>query len=102
MRVRHVVAACVLFAFAIAPAAAEQRLFIIANNADGYGVDRCLAAGAPCGRAIAAAYCRAREFQTAVSYRKVERDDMTGAVAGENDRCKAGICDEFVAIECSR
>ena len=33
----------------IAPAAAENRVFIIVNHADGYGVDRCLATGATCG-----------------------------------------------------
>ena len=43
-------------------AQAEKRIFIIANNADGYGVDRCLATGATCGAAVATAYCRSREF----------------------------------------
>jgi hypothetical protein len=61
-------------------AGAERRMFIIANNADGYGVDRCLASGASCGAAIATAYCRAREFSQAVSYRKVSKNDITGAV----------------------
>ncbi len=54
-------------------------MFIIANNANGYGVDRCLASGATCGAAIATAYCRSREFSQAVSYRKVSKDDITGA-----------------------
>ena len=36
-----------------ASAQAERRVFIIANNADGYGVDRCLATGARCGVAVA-------------------------------------------------
>jgi hypothetical protein len=31
-------------------AQAEKRLFIIANNPDAYGVDRCLATGASCGK----------------------------------------------------
>ena len=31
-------------------AQAEKRIFIVANNADGYGVDRCLASGAACRR----------------------------------------------------
>ena len=100
MHVRCLVAACVLLV--CAPAHAEKRLFFIANNADGYGVDRCLAAGAPCGKAIAAAYCRAREFHTALSFRKIDRDDITGAVPAGDDRCQAGVCDAFVAIECSR
>jgi hypothetical protein len=28
-------------------AQAEKRIFIVASNADGYGIDRCLASGAP-------------------------------------------------------
>ena len=34
-------------------ASAEKRVFIIANNSDGYGVDRCLATGGTCGTAVA-------------------------------------------------
>jgi hypothetical protein len=82
---------------------AERRLFIIANNADGYGVDRCLATGASCGAPVATAYCRAREFNQAVSYRKVDKDDVTGAVpTSASGECRVGSCEEFVAIECSR
>ena len=33
-------------------------MFIIANDGDGYGVDRCLASGAKCGAVAANAYCR--------------------------------------------
>jgi hypothetical protein len=84
-------------------AQAERRLFIVSNNADGYGVDRCLASGASCGAPVATAYCRARDFNQAVSYRKVDKDDITGAVpAGGSGGCRAGTCEEFVAIECSR
>ena len=36
-------------AFLSAPVAAENHIFVIANNADGYGIDRCLANGEPCG-----------------------------------------------------
>ncbi len=67
-------------------AQAEKRIFIIANNSDGYGIDRCLASGAPCGAAAAAAYCRSRDFAQAGSYRKVDRDEITGAVPGERLR----------------
>lgn len=86
-----------------ASAQAERRMFIIANNANGYGVDRCLATGASCGAAVATAYCRSREFSQAVSYRKVDRSDMTGAVpTGAAGGCRAGACEDFVAIECTR
>ena|SRR5262245_49865244 len=79
------------------PANAEKRIFIIANNPDGYGVDRCLASGASCGAAVATAYCQARDFTIAASYRKVEREEITGAIP--TGLIKA---DEFVAIECAR
>jgi hypothetical protein len=81
---------------------AEKRTFIIANNADGYGIDRCLATSAPCGAAAAAAYCRSRDYAQAGSYRRVDREEITGAVPSAGAGCKGGHCEEFVAIECSR
>ena len=92
------VAGALLFA---APAAAENRTFIIANNADGYGVDRCLVTGGRCGAAVANAYCQARDFAQAASFRKVERGEITGVVPS-NSACTGEACDQFVAIECSR
>ena len=84
-------------------AKAEKRVFIIANDGDGYGVDRCLASGAPCGAPVASAYCKSRQFAQALSYRKVDRDDITGAIpTSDPTTCKGGNCDNFVAIECSR
>jgi hypothetical protein len=86
-----------------ASAKAEKRIFIIANNADGYGVDRCLATGANCGAAAANSYCRSRQFTQALSYRKVDRDDITGAVPTSGPgSCRGATCDDFVAIVCSR
>ena len=81
---------------------AEKRIFIIANNADGYGIDRCLASGASCGAAAAAAYCRSRAFRRAASFRGVERAEITGAVPASMTACGGGSCDHFVAIECAR
>jgi hypothetical protein len=86
----------------VTAAQAERRIFIIANNADGYGVDRCLASGAKCGAAMAAAYCRSRDFKRAVAYRKVGRPEITGAVPMSGTACRRGKCDDFVAIECAR
>ena len=83
-------------------ALAEKRIFIIANNPDAYGVDRCLSSGASCGAAAAAAYCEARQFTKAASYRKVDRDEITGVVPIGDKVCRGGGCEEFVAIECSR
>ena len=82
-------------------AGAENRTFIIPNNPDGYGVDRCLASGGACGAAAANAYCRSRDFAQALSFRKVDRDDITGAIPATG-ACRGANCDDFLAIECSR
>jgi hypothetical protein len=98
--------AILAFAMAIlgaSAASAERRMFIIASNADGYGVDRCLATSGACGAAIASAYCRSREFSQAVSYRKVDKDNITGAVPNDASAiCPGSDCDSYVAIECTR
>jgi hypothetical protein len=83
-------------------ALAERRVFIIANNAEGYGVDRCLATGAPCGAAAATALCRARDFSIAISFRKVEKSEITGGAPVSSRDCPGGVCEHFVAIECTR
>jgi hypothetical protein len=102
---RSMIAASVAAAmmFAAAAAHAEKRVFIIANNAAEYGVDRCLASGGDCGQAVANSYCRSREFEQALSFRKVDRDDITGAIPTSGPgACKGSSCDDFVAIVCSR
>ena len=98
------VAALVTFAavlYGSVSAQAEKRIFIIANNPDGYGVDRCLSTGATCGTAVANAYCRSRDFSAAASFRKVDRDEITGGVPSIAT-CRGNECDEYIAIECSR
>jgi hypothetical protein len=100
MRLMISLAALVLVASA---AQAERRIFIIENSGDGYGVDRCLANGSPCGSAAAAAYCKSRDFQQAVSFQKVDKDEITGAIpATTSHTCRGGNCDQYVAIVCSR
>jgi hypothetical protein len=74
---------------------AEKRLFIVANDADGYGVDRCLISNTPCGTTVANSYCHSHEYEQALSFRKMDRDDITGA-------CQGRQCDAFVVIECGR
>ena len=97
---RYVVAALVLAGAAFATAAqAETRTFIIANVSDGYGVDRCLATGASCGAAMATAYCKSRDYVEAASFRKIEREEIAGAVPTTTGTSARG---EFVAIECLR
>ena len=80
---RFVIAATAAAAVLLAAAAAqaEKRIFIIENQRDGYGVDQCLASGANCGKPVASAYCQSRQFAEAVSFRKVDRDEITGGPA---------------------
>jgi hypothetical protein len=102
---RSVIAASALAAvFLSVPAAhAEKRLFVIANNSDGYGVDRCLTSAGACGETVANSYCRSHEYTQALSFHKVDRDDITGAIPVSNPGlCKGNACGDFVAIECSR
>jgi hypothetical protein len=102
---RILIAACAAISVLLgaASAQAEKRVFIIANDGDGYGVDNCLASGGPCGVAVANSYCHSREFAQATSFRKVDRDDITGAIpASAPGACHGGTCDNFVAIECTR
>jgi hypothetical protein len=102
MRTLLVSLAAVLCLCLVNTAQAERRMFIIASDADGYGIDRCLASGAPCGAAAANAYCKGHEFASAASYRKVDRDDITGAIpTGGSGGCRNSNCD-VVAIVCSR
>ena len=95
----YVVAASAMLAQA---ASAETRTFIIASNAGGYGVDRCLAGGEACGSPVATAYCQTQSFAQARSFRKIDRDEITGAVPSSSDACQNGACEALVAIECSR
>ena len=103
MRTILVSLAAVLCLCAVNSAQAERRMFIIANDADGYGIDRCLATGDKCGAVAANSYCKSHEFAEASSFRKVDRDDITGAIPnGGSGGCKGAKCDDFVAIVCTR
>jgi hypothetical protein len=75
MRSISAVLACV-FLFAASVAFADSRVFIIANQADGYGVDQ--------------------------SYRRVDPDEITGSVPKAGENCNRAGCNEYVAITCQR
>jgi hypothetical protein len=90
------------FLFAASAALADTRVFIIANQADGYGVDQCLAKGEKCGAHAARSYCQSRDFAQATSYRRVDPDEITGSVPTTGESCSHAGCSEFVAITCQR
>ena len=93
------------FLLTASSASADSRVFIIANQADGYGIDQCLASGDKSGAYAARSYCQSREFASAVAYRRVDPDEITGSVpTGGNaiDKCTGSGCKEYVAITCQR
>jgi hypothetical protein len=96
-----IAAAAGVFLTLSAAQAAERRMFIIPNDADGYGIDRCLANGERCGSAAANSYCKSHAYVHAASYRKVDRDDITGSIPGVQ-ACKGGRCPALVAIVCTK
>jgi hypothetical protein len=84
-------------------ALADSRVFIIANQADGYGIDNCLARGEKCGAHAARSYCQSRQFADASAYRRVDPDEITGSVpVAAGDKCQHAGCREYVAITCQR
>src|ERR1700755_1324169 len=87
---------------AASAALADSRVFIIENEADGYGVDQCLAKGDKCGAHAARSYCQSRDFAQASSYRRVDPDEIPGSVPKSGANCSHGHCDEYVAITCQR
>ena len=101
MRIPSALLACA-FLLAAAAAHADSRVFIVENQADGYGVDQCLAKGEKCGAHAALSYCQSRDFTQASAYRRVDPDEVTGSVPKSGARCGRGGCDEYVAITCQR
>jgi hypothetical protein len=101
MRLLKAFLACVLL-LAASAAWADSRVFIIANEADGYGVDQCLAKGEKCGAHAARSYCQSRDFTQATSYRRVDPDEITGSVPQASASCNHPGCNEYVAITCQR
>lgn len=96
-------AAIAFIGLAGASEARDRHMFIIGNDSNGYGVDRCLAGGEKCGAAAANAYCRTQKFAEAAYFRKVERSEITGSVPkSATSRCRGGQCKNYVAIVCTR
>jgi hypothetical protein len=97
-----VLVSLVVFQCLAGTAYAERRMFIVANDADGYGIDRCLATGAKCGAAAANAYCKMQAFAEAATFHKADRGDIAGAIATDAaGTCPGNSCD-VVAIVCTR
>jgi hypothetical protein len=71
-------------------AQAERKMFIIGNDALGSG------------QQAATAYCKSQAFAEVSSFRKVDREDITGAIPNSSSSCKGPKCDDFVAIVCTR
>jgi hypothetical protein len=82
---------------------ADSRIFIVANQADDYGVDQCLAKGDKCGAHAARSYCQSRNFAEASAYRRVAPNEITGSLPDSGrEICGHAGCNEYVAITCQR
>jgi hypothetical protein len=102
MRPLSALLACGLL-FGASAASADSQVFIIANHGDGYGIDQCLARADKCGAHAARSYCQSRGFAQATAYRRVDPDEITGAVPTAGiEKCVGGGCGEYVAITCQR
>ena len=101
MRSLRTALSALVIACSVTPVLADSRVFIVANTPDGYGVDQCLASGEKCGSYAARAYCKSRDFAQATAYRRVDPDEVTGAVPTSASCSHAG-CGEYVAITCQR
>lgn len=58
----------------------KQRDFVIAGS-DGYGTQDCLSTGGNCGRIVADSWCEAKGFKSALAYRKLDADEITGSTS---------------------
>lgn len=100
---RSLLLLCCLALCPVTTALADSHVFIIANQPDGYGVDKCLADGAQCGAHVAQSYCQTRDFARATDFRRVDPADITGAVpTAAGGHCGPRDCGEYVAITCQR
>ncbi|WP_454915868.1 hypothetical protein [Xanthobacter sediminis] len=83
-------------------ALADTRIFII-DSSDGYGVDGCLASGAPCGEPVATAWCHSHDYARALDFGRVENEPLVPASSGTpRAECTGPLCEGAVAITCSR
>lgn len=99
MRFLFTLSACICL-IAATETYADSRVFVVANQSDGYGVDECLAKGEKCGAPAARAYCQSREFTQATGYRRVDPDEVTGAVPASMGG--SGSNNDYIAIICQR
>lgn len=102
MRLIPAILACAFITASASASIADSKVFIVANQPDGYGIDHCLASGERCGAPAARAYCQSHEFAQASAYRRIDPDEVTGAVPVSTGACRGNGCDEYVAITCQR
>jgi hypothetical protein len=67
--------------------APKQRDFVVAGS-DGYGTQECLTNQSQCGRIVANAWCEAKGFKSALAYRQLDRDEITGSANPTGPRGK--------------
>lgn len=103
--VRTLVSAALLsLCVGVAPAWADTRIFLI-DSADGYGIDGCLASGAPCGQQAATSWCRVHDYTRALDFGVVTTRQGVTPIASFSTpaaACTGPLCPTVVAITCTR
>ncbi|MFG1400372.1 hypothetical protein [Xanthobacter sediminis] len=82
-------------------ASGDTRIFVI-DASDSYGVDGCLASGAPCGEQVATAWCRSHNYSRALDFGRVENEPKVSTAGGARTACSSPLCESAVAITCTR
>ena len=90
------------FLLAASAASADSRVFIVANQADGYGIDECLARGEKCGAYAARSYCQSREFAPPPPIAASIPTKLPARFRAAARNARAPACGEYVAITCQR
>lgn len=82
LSLRMVAALAVAVAASAVGAHAKARLqdFVVAGH-DGYGTQECLVSQSSCGRIVADAWCEAKGFRSAQSYRAALPEDFTNSIS---------------------
>ncbi|NJO53690.1 MAG: hypothetical protein HC829_01610 [Bacteroidales bacterium] len=104
---RPLLSAVAAFGLSVTAAAAVETETFVISNFDGYGVDQCLAEGRPCGQAVAAAWCRSREYNSVVDFGRLDRTNSAGTRQASQGaqlaaNCTGRACGELIAIICAR
>lgn len=81
------------------PACALADVVINDPKVDGYGLDYCREWAANCGKPAADAFCEAKGYRQAISW-KVRKDNQKTRIINGGQVCDAPACDRITSVTC--